>query len=635
MSYTKAVAGAVGMFLMLASPGSIGLAGATTWIVPEKEEMLDTADAVVLGTVSGVRSVQAFDGSQIQTEITLRVHEGFKGAVAGDEIVIREVGGTVGDARQWVFGAPEYHLGETVLSYLKVDAQGAMRTQHMGIGKVEAKVGNDGRIWLSRVRQGIGRRKETLSRFVRHLPRGLDGAPQAVSRASALLGYAQEQTQFRMLQPASRWFDMPVSIWGDLAGDAKLGLTKTRAAVQGAAGAWNGVSGSELDTRYAGDKAGPGMVCNGGFITVSFNDPNDEISDPTSCSAGVLAVGGFCASGVTHAGSSFQTITSGAVTVNDGWSNCWFWSQENLSETLTHEIGHTLGLGHSNDGSASGTYVSSATMYYMAHFDGRGPALRDYDQDAIAYVYADASPAPTPTPKPSPTPAPKPTPTPVPPGTPTPKPSPTPAPTPTPLPNPEGDADGDGVRNADDVCPSVADEEQADRDGDGFGDACDTCLEIPNGDQSAPCGVLNARATLTIPKQGRPILGLTGRFAPRIDTRSTGDVRFELVGTKGSYALDVPAKNLRSNGNGALVTYVAGQVGFTLGGASRNETFVSFRTTDPEVLDVRGGDIVVKVSARGYQVAGRMVCKTKSYSSKDVVQCETTTASSLRRAMRR
>ena len=59
--------------------------GATTWVIPETEEMLDTADAVVLATVSGMRSVAAPDGSGITTEVTLSVHEGYKGAVAGDD----------------------------------------------------------------------------------------------------------------------------------------------------------------------------------------------------------------------------------------------------------------------------------------------------------------------------------------------------------------------------------------------------------------------------------------------------------------------------------------------------------------------------------------------------------------------
>lgn len=41
---------------------------------------------------------------------------------------------------------------------------------------------------------------------------------------------------------------------------------------------------------------------------------------------------------------------------------------------------------------------------------------------------------------------------------------------------PDADDDGDGIRNADDNCPGVANEDQLDGDGDTVGDACDVCL---------------------------------------------------------------------------------------------------------------------------------------------------------------
>src|ERR1700733_6801154 len=99
-------------------------AEATTWIVPEQEEMLESADAVVLATVSDLRSIEAFDGSQISTEITLKVHERYQGA------------------------------------------DGVLHTQHLGIGKVGARVANDGKVWLSRVSPtGHGKRIESLGHF--------------------------------------------------------------------------------------------------------------------------------------------------------------------------------------------------------------------------------------------------------------------------------------------------------------------------------------------------------------------------------------------------------------------------------------------------------------------------------------
>ena len=46
------------------------------------------------------------------------------------------------------------------------------------------------------------------------------------------------------------------------------------------------------------------------------------------------------------------------------------------------------------------------------------------------------------------------------------------------------DSDVDGVNNAEDNCPTVANNDQADADGDGKGDACDNCPDVFNADQA-------------------------------------------------------------------------------------------------------------------------------------------------------
>jgi hypothetical protein len=606
-------------------------AGATTWVVPEKEEMLATADAVVLATVSRVESVEAWDGSQIETAITLRVHEGFKGALAGDQLVVYEVGGRVGDDQQWVFGSPEYHLGETVVTYLKMDERGALRTQHMGIGKVDARIAEDGRIWLSRVTQGRARRKETLSSFVRRLPRRLAEAPRVVAEPLSLSGVAQQQTQFRLLEPASRWFALPISVFGDSAGDAKLGAGAASAAVQGAVRAWGGAPDSALDVRYAGDRVGTGMQCNDGFVTVSFNDPRNQITDPSSCGGGVLAVGGFCSTGVQRAGSTYQTIVSGAVTVNNGWEDCWFWNGSNLAETLTHEIGHTLGFAHSADGSTSQSLLSNATMYYMAHFDGRGAALATYDEQLAAFLYPADATAPRPTPTPGPTRTPRPTATPRPAATPRSGATPSPAPTPTPGPN--GDLDGDGVRNADDNCMDTPNASQVDRDGDGIGDACDECIEIPSAGGDGACSWLSARATIAVPNRGPAQLGLTGRFAPRVDTRTVGAIRIKLTAGDAAYVMEVPDGMLRANSRGTTGTYSNETFAITLSGATQEQTYFSLRANDPALAEILGESLAVKVILQGYSVGTRLDCAVKQSSSREVASCERAPTSSSRRLL--
>jgi hypothetical protein len=89
-----------------------------------------------------------------------------------------------------------------------------------------------------------------------------------------------------------------------------------------------------------------------------------------------------------------------------------------------HELGHALGLGHSDN--------PNAVMY---PYYRQVSTLADDDKNAILTLYAartEAAPVPSPTPVPAPSPTPTPAPTPTP--TPTPTPSPTPTPTPTPTP---------------------------------------------------------------------------------------------------------------------------------------------------------------------------------------------------------
>ena len=287
----------IGFILAIAMSATPALA--TTWIVPDADSMAESADAVVLATVESIRGIESFDGSEITTAVTLHVKEGYKGAVAGERLVLHEVGGQVGGNTQWAFGSPEYEVGATVVAYVERTGLNRLRTKHMAIGKLDAEIRDDGEVVLS----GVGRhgtvRRESLNSFRRSIPNRARarGSVRVAGRLQAqeprVEGIAQATTTFRLLQPASRWFSFPVSVFGDLAGDSKLGKAVANRVVEEGSEVWADQMGSEFTAEYKGNRQGKGFTCNSGFTSVSFDDPKNQIGNPTGC-AGALAVGGFC-----------------------------------------------------------------------------------------------------------------------------------------------------------------------------------------------------------------------------------------------------------------------------------------------------------------------------------------------------
>lgn len=599
-------------FLVMA-PAS---ASATTWIVPEPAAMAQEADAVVLARVDSIRSVASFDGSTIHTEIGLRVIEGMKGARVGERIVLREVGGLVGEDQQWIFGAAEYRVGEIVVAHLQEAEDGTVRTLHMGIGKSTVRISESGEISVARLRAGGRKERVRLAALrgeldragVKPLGRRLSQSRMAAASAAAapLLGRAQANRNFRLLgDPGARWFRAPVQVWGALAGDKKLGRATSNRIVQDAVAAWDEQPGSELDLIYAGERKGPGWVCNDGFISVTFNDPHGQIANPRNCGGGALAIGGFCMTGSPFKGSRYHEIASGSVVVADGWNSCWFWNESNVAEIMTHEIGHTLGFGHSWDGgmgNSNDRFITDATMYWTAHFDGRGASLADYDQGALAWLYDDGS---APAPQPTPTPAP-----------------PAPTPEPTPEPEPEPDADGDGHPDERDNCPVDANRTQRDRDRDGVGDACDTCPSVKNPEQAEVCGTLDATVRIAKRKNGTAVMSVRARMAPRADSRAPGEVEIALHGDNHSWEIGVADGKMKSTARGTRSRFRGNRADISLRKFNETTSLVAVRVRKREVAQLAGERLTLEISIGGVRTAVDLKCRTRYPEGRVVTRCD-------------
>jgi len=589
--------------------GGVRPAEATTWIVPEPEELLLEADAIVLARVDSIRSVASFDGSSIDTEIELLVIEGYKGAVAGERILVREVGGQVGEDQQWVFGAAEYRVDEIVLTHLTQTEDGQVRTLHMGLGKSRATIADDGEISFSRSRSGGRREKVRIRKFRGEMDRAgvqkghrrLGGRSIAAmsTDAPAAFGQVQENRQFNLLaDPGSRWFGGPVQVWGALTGDARLGKAVSNKMVQAAASAWDNRDGSSLDLVYAGERKGDGWSCNDGFINVSFNDPKNQIANPRNCGGGTLAIGGFCMKAKPYQDSRYHEVVSGSIVLADGWGNCSFWNESNVAEVLTHELGHTIGFGHSWEsslGAEGDSFIRDATMYWAAHFDGRGASLEDYDLGALAWLYDDSGSQDPQDPQDPEDPE---------------------------DPEEDPDTDGDGWDDANDNCPTVANPEQVDTDDDGKGDLCDVCPEQSGMNEDGTCGDFTGSVRISRRKNGVTTLTLRAQLPLLADARKLGAVSVQIEGNSEVYELALDPGAMATNSRGTRAHYRRSKTRVSVRQWRKSSSILSVRLNSRDLQYLMDDELTVGLQIGGETLVANMNCRTRYPEGRTVTRCD-------------
>jgi hypothetical protein len=382
-----------------------GRALGTTFVTMNEEDLVRRSVAVVLGTVTRIESALDRANDGVNTYVHLRVTRVLLGDLEPGGLVLRERGGTVGERSEWIYGSPEYAVGEKVLVFLAAEPDGALRTTALAMGRYSVLVDSAGRVALERrLGEGAAVYERSTGRLVtdpeperrdfEDFVRGLGklagkrllqrsaAVRRVPSELAALL--TEERESYTLRGTPSRWFEpdsgQAVAYRVDETGDSALGPASSRAAAASALAAWSNVPTSALLLVDGGTTAPQAFSGCGGPNRIVFNDPFNEVTNPSGCS-GVLALGGFCTNGSTTVvnGTTFRRIVVGKVTFADGWSGCSAWTQCNVAEVATHELGHTIGLGHST--------VNSATMRGSAHFDGRCAGLAADDAAAVTFVY--------------------------------------------------------------------------------------------------------------------------------------------------------------------------------------------------------------------------------------------------------
>lgn len=390
-------------------------AAATTFMMMSDQALTDQAAVVVDAEVAGVEAAPVVDGPPA-TDYLIEVARVLKGDLPGSTVVVRVPGGVnPAGLGLKIWGAPQFAEGERAILFLRPAPDGTYHVLHLMLGAFHGRVSGGRQVALRDLSEAheVGA-KGLIGEGGMDAIRDFDGFADWVADRSQgmpdrgagyVLGQAKAQLEsvtdsYTFLTPSDgnpvRWFrfDRGQNVeWRvNSAGQPGLGLAASSAAFQVALNVWNSDPGTNINYVLNGTtNSNLGLSRSDNLNTISFDDPfrddpENAVEGTFDCSeGGVIAVGGpyFYATTRAYRSKQYHEAVEADIVTNDG-TECFFAnSPKTAEEVFAHELGHTLGLGHSK--------VRDALMFATAHADGRGARLTDDDRAGIAELYGNGT----------------------------------------------------------------------------------------------------------------------------------------------------------------------------------------------------------------------------------------------------
>jgi hypothetical protein len=353
---------------------------AVTYIVPSDRDLVLRADAIVIAT--GVDSFcRLNDHGAIVTTSELRVEEVLKGSVDKTALLRLDApGGFFAGRATFIPGSPRFESGHRYLVFLDERQNGPV-IHGMALGIFQFRSDLHGKRLLLRgddeesifgfeeadqTRMHVEkiRAEEGFLRFVRETVAGTAAkpgyflepgevatAPRVRADASPKTGVNATRASY-LLAGNPKWASVPnavISLVGTQPGYDGPG------AVSGAVSNWNG-SGSGIiaysvsgtDPSATGGLEGFGRGHADGKNAVLFNDPFDDFAMAGFGGSGAVGFGGISSS----AGYLLDGVTyfdPHEIDIVIAKSTTFSINQATFTGLVTHEMGHTLGLRHSDE----------------------------------------------------------------------------------------------------------------------------------------------------------------------------------------------------------------------------------------------------------------------------------------------